>query len=162
LSGNDWLRNSRGEWYVIAQAALLLALLLAPILDARVNDQISWPGFVVGLGGLLCIAGLGFVVLGSVALGRRNLSPFPKPNDDAVLIEGRIYSVVRHPLYSGFTFFAFGWGLVWSSIAALIAALVLLMFFNIKAGREERWLAAKFDGYAAYQKRVKKFIPFIY
>jgi protein-S-isoprenylcysteine O-methyltransferase Ste14 len=110
---------------------------------------------------LLCVVGSGFVVLGSVALGR-NLTPFPKPTEDGSLVERRIFSVVRHPIYSGFTLFAFGWGLVWNSSATLIAALVLLFFFDIKARREERWLEAKFGSYAAYKKRVKKLIPLVY
>jgi protein-S-isoprenylcysteine O-methyltransferase Ste14 len=162
MSGGSWLHNSRGEWYVVAQAVLLLAVLLAPILDVRVSDQsLSWPGFAVALGGLLCVAGGGFVVLGSVALGR-NVSPFPKPKEDGSLVESGIYSVVRHPIYSGFALFALGWGLAWKSVAALIAALALLALFDIKARREERWLEAKFGGYAAYKKRVKRLIPRVY
>src|ERR1700730_6140270 len=126
---NDWLHNARGEWFVIAQAALMLAVLGAPKLDAR---GISWPAVSGAVGGLLCIVGLGFVVVGSLALGP-NLSPFPKPKEDGILIERGIFSVVRHPIYGGFSLFAFGWSLIWSSIAALIAALVLVLFFDIKA-----------------------------
>ena len=158
MSTSDWLRNTRGEWFVIAQAALLLAVVVAPKLDGR---SVSWSGLADAAGGLLCIAGLGFVVLGSIALGR-NLSPFPKPKEKGTLVESEIFSIVRHPIYTGFSLFAFGWSLVWNSIAALIAALVLLVFFDIKARREERWLEEKFTGYAAYKERVKKLVPFVY
>ena len=158
MSSNDWLRNARGEWFVIAQAALMLAAVAAPKLDGR---SISGAGITDAAGGLLCLVGLGFVALGSMALGR-NLSPFPKPKDNGTLVESGIFSIVRHPIYSGFSLFAFGWSLVWNSIATLIAALVLLAFFDIKARREERWLEEKFAGYAAYKSRVKKLIPFVY
>jgi len=38
----------------------------------------------------------------------------------------------------------------------------MLVLFGIKAPREEQWLKAKFSGYAEYQKRVRKLIPFVY
>jgi protein-S-isoprenylcysteine O-methyltransferase Ste14 len=162
MSSSSWLHNGRGEWYVVAQAVLMPAVLLAPILDAGVSDQnISRRVLTVALSGSLCLAGLGIVILGTVALGR-SISPFPKPKEESRLVEGGIFSIVRHPIYSGFILFAFGWGLAWNSTAALIAAIALLVFFDIKARREERWLEAKFSGYAAYKKRVKRLIPFVY
>jgi protein-S-isoprenylcysteine O-methyltransferase Ste14 len=56
----------------------------------------------------------------------------------------------------------FGWSLLWGSVAAFVAALALLIFFDLKARREERWLEAKFSGYTAYKQRTKKLIPFVY
>ena len=78
------------------------------------------------------------------------------------LVESGIFSVVRHPIYSGLSLAAFGWSLIWNSIAALVATLLLLSFFDIKARREERCLEEKFPGYSAYKSRVKKLIPFVY
>ena len=155
---SDWLRNARGEWFVIAQTALMPAVLVAPKLEGR---KVFWSGITGAAGGLLCVVGLGFVVLGSIALGR-NLSPFPKPKEKGTLVESGIFSVVRHPIYSGLSLAAAGWSLIWNSIAALVATLLLLSFFDIKARREESWLEEKFPGYAAYKSRVKKLIPFVY
>jgi protein-S-isoprenylcysteine O-methyltransferase Ste14 len=158
VKAGDWLRNTRGEWFVVAQVALMLAVLGAPKLDAR---SVSWSALTAAAGVLLCSIGLGFVVLGSMALGR-NLSPFPKPIEGGTLVENGPFSVVRHPIYGGFSLAAFGWSLVWSSIATLTFALLLLIVFDLKARREERWLEEKFPGYAAYKSRVKKLIPFVY
>lgn len=155
---SDWLRNARGEWFVLAQTALMLAVLVAPKLDGRDAFRSRISG---AAGGLLCIGGLGFAALGSITLGR-NLSPFPKPKEEGTLVESGIFSVVRHPIYSGLSLAAFGWSLIWNSIAALVAALMLLAFFDIKARREERWLEEKFPGYALYKSRVRKLIPFVY
>jgi|SRR5919108_4098280 protein-S-isoprenylcysteine O-methyltransferase Ste14 len=157
MSNNTWLHNSRGEWYLIGQAVLTLAFLFAPTLDGHIGGQAT-----TITGGFLCAVGLGFIILGTVGLGRRNLSPFPKPREDASLVESGIFAVVRHPIYSGFVSFAFGWSVLWQSFAALIAAIGLFLFFDIKARREERWLEEKFSGYAAYRKRVKKLVPFLY
>jgi protein-S-isoprenylcysteine O-methyltransferase Ste14 len=156
VSRRDWLSNRRGEWYVVAQGVLMTAALLAPILDGRLGT-----GIALAAGAALCLTGLAFVVIGSVRLGR-NLSPFPKPRDNGRLVREGIFSLVRHPIYSGFTFLTLGWSLAWNSVAALIGALILLAFFDIKARREERWLETTFADYAEYRRRVKKLIPFVY
>lgn len=162
MSARDWLHNARGEWYVVAQAGLMAAVLFAPMLDGRAFDRNAlFMDPTVIAGGTLCIAGLAFLVLGSVGLGS-NLSPFPKPKDVSSLVETGVFSIVRHPIYTGITLCAFGWSLACHSIAALVATLVLLTFFDLKARREERWLGAKFSSYAAYRERVRKLIPFVY
>ena len=48
-----------------------------------------------------------------------------------------------------------GW-LTFVYVAALFALL------DIKSRQEERWLAQKFPDYVAYQRRVRKLIPFLY
>lgn len=149
----------KGAGYVVAQTGLMLAALLAPPLGARSD---SWPGAVAVAGGVLAVAGLGVVGAASAGLGRRSLSPFPKPRDGAALVEHGVFSVVRHPIYSGLTLFVLGWGLAWGSVVAVAGALVLLAFFDVKACREERWLEEKFAGYTEYRRRVRKLVPFIY
>ena len=44
----------------------------------------------------------------------------------------------------------------------LALAAVVLVFFDIKSRREERWLMAKFPEYAGYRRRVRKHIPYLY
>jgi protein-S-isoprenylcysteine O-methyltransferase Ste14 len=159
MSGANWLHNERGEWYVAAQAALMAAVLAAPMLDGRAG--VSWSDITVIAGGIFIIFGLGFMILGSVGLGR-NLSPFPKPKDTSSLVETGVFAIVRHPIYTGITLCAVGWSMANHSIAAFAVALVLLTFFDFKARREERWLQAKFASYGAYKTRVKKLIPLVY
>lgn len=62
-------------------------------------------------------------------------------------MEAGAYSLVRHPIYSGLILAAFGWALLRGSPLGLIYGVVLLVFFDLKARREERWLAAKFAAY---------------
>jgi protein-S-isoprenylcysteine O-methyltransferase Ste14 len=150
------MSNRRGEWYVVGQAVLMTAVLLAPLLDGRRGT-----GLALGVGAATCLTGLAFGGIGSLRLGR-NLSPFPKPRDDGALVREGIFSLVRHPIYSGMVLLTLGWSLVWSSLAALIGALVLFAFFDIKARREERWLETNFAEYADYRRKVKKLIPFVY
>ncbi|WP_311028698.1 methyltransferase family protein [Mesorhizobium koreense] len=158
MSYGDWIHNSRGEWYVIAQAAIMLLVLIAPRLD---GTSPSMSAAETLAGAILCLVGLTFVVLGSLSLGR-SLSPFPRPRDEGLLVEAGIFSLVRHPIYTGLTVLALGWSTMWMSLAALAATAALFAFFDTKSRREECWLQEKFEGYGRYKTRVKKLVPFIY
>jgi protein-S-isoprenylcysteine O-methyltransferase Ste14 len=46
--------------------------------------------------------------------------------------------------------------------ATLGYAILLLVFVDLKSRREERWLMAKFPGYTAYRRRVRRLIPYVY
>lgn len=113
------------------------------------------------LGWTLLLIGAVFSSLGTFELGR-NLSPFPRPKNDSELIARGAYAVVRHPIYCGIIFLASGWSILHSSILAMVLSVVLFLFFDLKARREERWLAEKFPEYVRYKRRVKKLIPFVY
>lgn len=148
--------GARGEGWVIGQF-----LIGAAILAATVITRVELP-FVVRIAGiLLIIMGALMIALGILHLGN-NVTPFPKPKDAHTLVTSGIYSVVRHPIYSGFAFAALGWTLYWGTLLGMALALGLFVWFDLKARREESWLLEKYPDYAAYQSRVKKLIPFLY
>jgi protein-S-isoprenylcysteine O-methyltransferase Ste14 len=159
---NGWWKGKRGEWYVVLQFILFALVFTAPFVTSQFS---GWPdpwamvGQVLGflfiiVGGMLALAGL-------VSLGR-NLAAVPHPKDDANLVEYGAYKIVRHPIYSGIILGAFGWALLMNSFLTLFLAAILFLFFDIKSRREEKWLAAKFKDYPAYQQRVRKLVPFVY
>jgi protein-S-isoprenylcysteine O-methyltransferase Ste14 len=90
------------------------------------------------------------------------ITPLPLPPDGARLIEGGPYRIVRHPMYAGAILMAFGWALAARGWLTLGYAALLFAFLDLKTRREERWLAERFPGYAAYRRRVRKLIPFVY
>ena len=100
-------------------------------------------------------------IAGVMALGR-NLTPFPKSSVRTQLVQRGIYSLMRHPLYVAVLCGSVGWALVWQSWPGFVAALVLALFLDAKARREERWLREQFSDYADYERRVRRFIPWIY
>jgi protein-S-isoprenylcysteine O-methyltransferase Ste14 len=106
------------------------------------------------LGGAL-LAARGLLDLG------RNLTPVPRPRDDAQLVETGIYALVRHPIYGGIIVAAVGWGALSASPAALLLAGLLAVFFDLKSRREEAWLAAHYTGYLTYVSRTRRFIPWL-
>ena len=161
MERDPWWHGKRGEWYVIAQMVLLALIAIAPLAPGQPRWAGQW-AFVARGAGLL-LMGVGAVLAGAgvLALGS-NLSPLPHPTDAAALVESGVYGVVRHPIYAGLVLGSFGWGLLTNSIWAMPLAAGLLVLFEFKARREEAQLARRFPGYANYQRRMRKFIPFIY
>lgn len=148
--------GGRGGLWVVAQFVLLAAVLLAP---TRLAGLPAWPAALRGpsalLGLALGVAGVAVAFLGARALGA-NLTPFPRPRVDATLVQDGIYGVVRHPIYSGILIAALGWSLLRASLPSLLLTLVLALFFDRKARREEAWLREQLPGYADYQARVRR------
>ncbi|MBP8002736.1 MAG: isoprenylcysteine carboxylmethyltransferase family protein [Chloroflexi bacterium] len=160
-TSQPWWRGTKGEWYVVMQFILFGLIAVAPIVPGMPH----WgaPGstitLVLGLGLLALGAGMALIALANLG---RNLSALPHPKDDAQMVEQGAYKLVRHPIYSGIIQGAIGYALLTASWLTLALALILLVFFDIKSRREEKYLGRKFSNYASYQQRVKKLIPFVY
>ena len=87
---------------------------------------------------------------------------FPSRRKRGSLFGSGIFSLIRHPLYTGVMLASVGWALIWQSRPALFVALALIPFFAAKARREEYWLREKFPEYAHYERQVNRFIPRIH
>ena len=73
------------------------------------------------------------------------------------------YRYVRHPLYAGFIFYAFGTALLLGSWYGLLGGLALIGMVAWRAVQEERVLEGELKGYREYEKRVRyRFIPHIW
>ena len=147
----------RGGFWVLSQGLLLIAVVLLAVRFRRERHHLV----AVISGGILLTIGTGLALTGAIALGR-NITPFPKPSEKAQLVRRGIFSLIRHPIYTGVMFASLGWALVWQSWPALLAASGLIPFFDAKTRREEKWLREKFADYGEYEKCVKRFIPRIY
>ena len=153
----------RGEVLVGLQFALIglfiflpawqpppLASWLAP------SEWLRWA--VLGL-----LGGIALIFAGFGALHiRAYLTPLPYPVEHNRLVVHGVYAIVRHPLYSSQIFAALAWSVFNLSISHGLVFLLAFLFFDYKAGREEQWLTERHPEYAAYAKRVSKFIPWLY
>lgn len=162
MSQTPWWKGTRGEWYVFAQVALFVLVVFGP------RTWSGWPTWTFpytqfgSIGsGVLLLMGVCLVVAGIFKLGA-NLTAVPYPKEQATLVETGPYQLVRHPMYSGAIFMAFGWAFWVHGWLTIGYAIILFVFFDVKSRREEQWLKEKFSGYVAYQKRVRKLIPFVY
>lgn len=150
-----------GVGFVVVQAILLGLLFFGPVrLNAGEacgvqNALLQWLGYAV------FIVGSSIAILAAFHLGK-NLTPMPKPKDNAELVQTGLYRWVRHPIYFGVIVLALGWGLIQQTLLVWIYVLVLMVFFDIKSRKEEQWLCERFPEYPEYQGRVRKLVPWIY
>ena len=149
----------RGEGWFLIQVVLLAAVAVAGGLGPAWSGTARSVGValgivLIGLGSLLAVRGILDL--------RQNLTPFPKPVDGARLVDTGAYRLARHPIYGGLILGAFGWGLVSASIPALVGAVALALFLRLKSGREETWLADRFEAYGSYRARTRRFVPWLY
>lgn len=105
--------------------------------------------------------GLALAIWGARLHGA-GLQALPYPREDGAELYTGPYRFVRHPIYGGAVCIAFGWAIWRRGWLTLVYAALLFVLFDAKARREERWLAEKFPSYAEYQRRVRKFVPFLY
>lgn len=162
FSSESW-KGSRGEYWVLLQAMLMVGYLLLPVYRPAVLEPLLQPPLIYAVwavAGLLFLLAALLVVRGLIDLGD-SLTPLPYPRDEAELVQTGVYGLVRHPLYSGIIIAAKAYAIGQLSLSHLIATPVLFVFFNLKASREEIWLQAKHPAYTDYQQRVKKLIPWI-
>jgi len=143
---------------VIVQWVLLLAVL---VLGPAGHEGWRYAGAVALVGWALGIAGAGLGLAGVLVLDC-NRTGFPRPEENSHLVQRGAYGIVRHPLYASVILLAAAWALLWESTAALGVAVLLAVFLDRKARCEERWLLARFPEYAAYRRRVKRLIPWVY
>ncbi len=159
----QWWRGEKGEYWVIGQVILFVSFILLPIYPIVNLDRLSpvWKYTGWSLTGLFGLIGGSLLIWGGLELGT-NLTPLPHPKDDGELVTSGAYGVVRHPIYSSVIFLAIAYSFWQWSLTHAIGVLVLLLFFDIKARKEEAWLSHKFPEYDAYRSNVKKLIPWLY
>src|SRR5512146_2480166 len=109
MSSTPWWKGAHGEWYVVAQIALLVMMFLSP------NTLSGWPAWhspFTGLGtifgSIVLLAGVLLFIAAIFRLGS-NLTAVPYPKERGTLIETGPYRLVRHPIYSGVILSVFGW-----------------------------------------------------
>ena len=150
-----------GIGFVVVQAVLLGILFFGPAhLNPDANIDASKP-LLLWCGYVIFILGTAIALIAAINLGK-NLTPLPRPKENAVLIRVGLYRFVRHPIYFGVIVLSFGWGLIQQSALVCLYVVVIVIFFDIKSRKEEQWLAERFSAYADYQGRVRKLIPWIY
>jgi protein-S-isoprenylcysteine O-methyltransferase Ste14 len=149
----------RGEGWVALQLVLFGLIALAAWLAVA---QQGVPRLELRLlGTAMCLAGLAIIIWGAVTLGSF-LTPFPRPREQHELITRGPFRWVRHPIYTGVLLTALGACIISGSWLALAFWFCLCVLFDLKARREEAWLAQRYPHYLEYRSRTRKFVPGVY
>ncbi len=141
------------------QFTLLAVVLVLGVVGSGWPDGARW--WLKGAGILLVFTGALVVAKAGRALGS-GFTPFPRPAAGGELVESGPYAAVRHPVYSGGILFAAGISVALSPWS-LVATAVLAVVWALKARVEERFLAERYPGYAAYCERTRyRLVPYVY
>jgi protein-S-isoprenylcysteine O-methyltransferase Ste14 len=149
----------RGEGWVVIQFAILATIAAAGAFSGGLRGPLSWVPEAIGVALLAC--GGALLVLAVRELGDQ-LTPFPRPRIGGRLVRSGVYRHARHPIYGGLVLTAFGWGMLTASPSAVGLSFGLLVFLELKARREEAWLAELHPDYDEYRARTRRFVPWVY
>jgi protein-S-isoprenylcysteine O-methyltransferase Ste14 len=149
-----------------ATGSLLRLLLLVAIVVAMrsggfgASAGLRLPSNVAAAGSVIAVLGLAGAIWARLALGRNWGMPMTLREQPTLVTSGP-YAYVRHPIYTGVLTMMIGTSLVYP--VAGIATVIMLAYFVYSARREERDLERLFpDTYAAYKRRSKMLVPFVF
>jgi protein-S-isoprenylcysteine O-methyltransferase Ste14 len=114
------------------------------------------------LGASLTVAGILIAIWARFFLGR-NWSSVVTVKHDHLLVRTGPYSLVRHPIYSGFLLALLGTAIYHGQVRGLLAVVFALAAWKLKSLQEESFMLQQFGGeYARYMQEVKGLIPFVW
>jgi len=90
-----------------------------------------------------------------------NFNIRPEPKASGRLVTGGPYRYMRHPMYSALLLFAAAEVAAYADAWKLITWLLLAAVLLGKTVLEERGLREKHADYAAYARRVRRFVPWV-
>jgi protein-S-isoprenylcysteine O-methyltransferase Ste14 len=88
-----------------------------------------------------------------------NFNIHPAPREGGALVHHGPYRWIRHPMYTSVGGLAVACAMAAGSMGAALAAGLLGAVLLGKALLEERWMAERHPGYAAYRARTRRFVP---
>ena len=147
-------QNFKDAAYVGIQLVLFLVYIFwdRPLFSFTTPEILMYVCWLI----LLFSAGLFLFAIWNI---RRALSPYPSPKAYAKLQTKGAFAFSRHPIYSSIFIGLSALGILQENINQLIVAVVLLLFFYIKASYEERLLTDMFPEYPDYQKKTGMIFP---
>jgi protein-S-isoprenylcysteine O-methyltransferase Ste14 len=171
-----WILSARRAKKTLSTKSKLLGIIIRFIFIITIILLFKIPGFretvrhyqtflinpiAMGFGVVTDVAGLSFAIWARVHLGKNWGAPMAiKENPE--LITGGPYRYIRHPIYTGMIFGAFGSALVFG-LPWLIVCVFACMYFTYAAYKEEKLMTAQFPvDYPLYKSKTKMLIPFVF
>jgi protein-S-isoprenylcysteine O-methyltransferase Ste14 len=121
-----------------------------------VNEPVAWAMVA------LIVAGFAFAWWARLHLGTLWSGTITRKEDHRIVDTGP-YALVRHPIYTGLLLAGFATAIARGRWEALLGAFLFALGCWMKARQEERFLSEELGAeYAAYRKRVRMLIPYLF
>lgn len=154
--------GSRVLHTVIAALAVFIGFTHRLQLDGLDRTFVPNTPLTAYAGIILTLTGIIFAIWARFYLGG-NWSGVITVKENHTLVTRGPYSIVRHPIYSGFLLGVFGTVLVWREVRGLVGVALVLLLLLMKTRLEEKFMIQEFGAqYTEYRRRVKALIPFVY
>ena len=149
---------------VLMLSAIVIGLSLAPIDIFHLNLSSNFEGDIKIIGLSLYIFGMLLVMASMNANEFAETTVNIQEERGQKVIDTGIYSLIRHPMYTGFIFFITGVN-VWlgTYLSLLLSLIFLAAALRSRIIIEEKTLLNDLEGYEDYCKKVKaRLIPFLF
>ena len=149
---------------VLMLSAIVVGLSLAPIDIFHLNLSSNFEGNIKSIGLAIYIVGMLFVMASMNANEFAETTVNIQEERGQKVIDTGIYSMVRHPMYTGFIFFIAGVNVWLGTYLSLFLSLIFLAIaLRSRINVEEKTLLDELDGYEDYCKKVRaRLIPYLF
>ena len=145
-------------------SAMILGFCLAPIDIFHLNFSPSFEGITKNIGLAIYVFGILIAMASMVANEFAETTVSIQEDRGQRVIDTGVYSLIRHPMYTGFIFLIIGANIWLGTYLSLILSLLFLAIaLRSRISVEEKTLLNDLEGYEAYCKKVKaRLIPYLF
>ena len=149
---------------VLMLSAIVVGLSLAPIDFFYLKLSSSFDGNIKNIGLVIYVTGMLLVMASMNANEFAETTVNIQEERGQRVIETGIYSMVRHPMYTGFIFFITGVNIWLGTYLSLLLSLIFLAIaLKSRISIEEKTLLKDLNGYDEYCRKVKyRIIPYLF
>jgi protein-S-isoprenylcysteine O-methyltransferase Ste14 len=110
---------------------------------------------------IIQIFSVGFMIWSRITFGLRSFHATANTTKGKLVTNGP-YRILRHPIYASIIYFCWASVIAYPLIQTIGASVLITGGLFLRMILEEKSLLETYDDYAAYSRKVKRIIPFVY